>query len=408
MRPLSFAALLLCTLSLHADSWPRFRGPNGEGRSDLKGVPSTWSESDLAWTVNLPGKGHSCPVIWEDALFVTTGGEDGSRTLLCLDANTGEERWQVTQKYAASHLHQKNSYASGTPATDGEHVVVAFADEQHYVVTAYSMKGEQLWTNDLGGFNSQHGQGVSPIIYKGMAIVPNDQWGPSDYVAFDVKTGKEIWKSDRKFVKTSYATPMILNVKGQDQIISLSGGVGLAGIDPANGKQLWATGELPQRTVASPVASQDGQLIGVCGQGGRGVLMIHVDPTGSGDVSGTHIKATRETAIPYVPTPIIQDHYMYLWNDSGIVCCVDLAGDLSENVWQERVGGNFSGSPILIDGRLFCISEDGEVVVVKASPQYELLGKTALGDPSYSTPSVANGRVYFRTFHKLICLKAKS
>lgn len=391
-----------------ADSWPRFRGPNGTGHSNLKGIPSEWSASDYEWTIDLPGKGHSSPIIWDNTLFVTTGHEDGSRTLLCLDATTGKERWQVTQSFAANHLHQKNSYASGTPATDGERVIVAFADEEHYVVTAYSMAGEQLWTHDLGTFNSQHGQGLSPIIYEGKVIVPNDQWGPSAYTAFDIKTGEVLWKSDRKFIKTSYATAMIMPIAGKDQIIALSGGVGLAGIDPETGKQLWASGELPQRTVASPLATQDGRVIGICGQGGRGTILVAVDPTGSGDVSQTHVKGTRETSIPYVPTPVIDEHYLYLWNDDGIVCCVDLAGDLSDNVWRQRVGGNFSGSPVLIDGRLFCISEDGEVVVLKASPTYELLGRSSLGEPSYSTPAVANGRVYFRTFGKLMCLKAKS
>ncbi|MCA9030291.1 MAG: PQQ-binding-like beta-propeller repeat protein [Planctomycetaceae bacterium] len=389
------------------ENWPRFRGPNGSGHSTQKGIPSEFKADDLEWSIDLPGKGHSSPVIWGDNLFVTSGTETGERILQCLDANTGTERWKVSQQFGANHLHKKNSYASGTPAVDGEHVVVAFADEEHYRVTAYTFKGEQLWTQDLGSFNSQHGQGVSPIIYEGMVIVPNDQWGPSALVAFDVTSGKEMWKSDRRFIKTSYATAMIMNVKGKDQIIALSGGVGLAGIDPETGKQIWASGELPQRTVASPMATEDGRVIGVCGQGGRGVIMVAVDPTGEGDVSQTHIKGTRETNIPYVPTPVIDGHYMYLWNDDGIVCCVDLAGDLGENVWRQRVGGNFSGSPVLIDGRLFCISEDGDVVVVQASPEYKLLGKSSLGESSYSTPAVANGRVYFRTFHKLMCLKAK-
>jgi outer membrane protein assembly factor BamB len=135
--------------------------------------------------------------------------------------------------------------------------------------------------------------------------------------------------------------------------------------------------------------------------------MVAVDPTGRGDVSATHIRSTREQNIPYVPTPIIDGRYMFLWNDDGIVCCVDLSGDLQTNLWRNRVGGNFSASPVLINNRLFSVSEEGEVVVLDAAPQYQLLGRTPLGDPSYATPAVANDRVYFRTFHKLFCLKAK-
>ena len=411
MRWTDIVALGLClavNLTAAADSWPRFRGPNGTGISELKGIPSTWTEQDYEWVIDLPGKGHSSPVVWDKFLFVTTGTDEGARTLLCLDADSGKELWKVTQEFAANHLHKKNSYASGTPVVDGEHVVVAFADEQHYIVSCYSMLGELKWSKDLGTFNSQHGQGVSPIIYEGMVIVPNDQWGPSRVDAYDVKTGQLKWSSERKFVKTSYATPIVLSVEGKDQIVCLSGGVGLAGIDAKTGKELWSSGELPQRTVASPLVTSNGLVLGTCGQGGRGTLMVAVDPSGSGDVSTTHVKATREQNLPYVPTPIVFGDHLYLWNDDGIVCCVNTSGDMTENVWRARVGGNFSGSPIVIDGRIFCISEDGEVVVLATGDKYELLGRSPLGDNSYATPAVGNGRVYFRTFHKLACLKAKS
>lgn len=410
MRSLSKVVFGLCLASAlvaQADSWPRFRGPNGTGHADLKGVPSTWTESDYEWVIDLPGKGHSSPVIWDNRLYVTSGHDDGSRTLSCHDASTGKELWQVTQQFEANHLHKKNSYASGTPAVDGEHVVVGFADEKHYILSCYTVNGELKWTKDLGGFNSQHGQGVSPIIYNGMAIIPNDQWGPSQINAYDVASGELNWSSDRKFVKTSYATPMILSVDGKDQIICLSGGVGLAGLDPATGKELWASGELPQRTVASPAATASGLVIATCGQGGRGTLMVAVDPHGQGDVSGSHVKATRDQNLPYVPTPIVVGNNLYLWNDDGIVCCIDTTGSMEENVWRARVGGNFSGSPVLIEDRLYCISEDGEVVVLAIGDEYKLLGKNPLGEPSYATPAVGNGRVYFRTFNKLACLKAR-
>ena len=117
--------------------------------------------------------------------------------------------------------------------------------------------------------------------------------------------------------------------------------------------------------------------------------------------------AERKQNLPYVPTPIVHEGHLYLWNDDGIVCCTDLSGDLSENVWRERVGGVYSGSPVLIDGKLYCISEEGLVTVVKASPKFEKLGQSPLGDQSYATPAVANGRVYLRGFGTLACLKAK-
>ena len=397
-----------------ADQWPRFRGPNGEGKSDLQGVPTNWSMNDYEWVLDLQGIGHSSPAIWNEFLFVTqgetdpqTGAVNGSRSLICLDALTGERKWSDTIELSANHLHKKNSYGSGTPATDGERVYVVFADEQHYLVNAYTMGGELVWSEDIGTFTSQHGQGVSPMLYNGLVIVPNDQMGPSSILALNAETGKTEWKTERVHRKTSYSTPMVLNVNGQDQLICLSGATGLSGIDPQNGRMIWKSGELPLRTVASPMYG-NGLLMASCGQGGRGKFMVFVDPTGRGEVGTTHVKAERIQNLPYVPTPIIDGNYAYLWNDDGVVCCIDLSGDVTQNVWRERIGGNFSGSPVMINGKLYCISEEGEIAVVDASPNFHEYGKNPLGDVSYATPAVANGRVYFKGFGTLACLKANA
>lgn len=397
---------LLPAVLIQAQEWTRFRGPNGTGISELKGVPTTWSLNDYEWIVDLPGKGHSSPVIWGESLFLTTSQEDGSRTLVCLNAETGKILWTDTIPLGANHLHKKSSYASGTPAVDGKRVYVGFADDEHYTVLAYSHAGERIWTRDLGSFSSQHGQGVSPMVHGDLLIVPNDQRGPSQIVALSVDTGDEVWSTrDRRSGAASYATPMILNIDGNDRLICLSGTHGLSAHDLATGEEVWASGELPQRTVGSPTFGA-GLLFATCGSGGIGKYMVAVDPHGKGDVSESHIKGVRTQNLPYVPTPVVHEDHLYLWNDNGIVCCVDLKGDLTENVWRQRIGGNFSGSPVLIDGKLYCMSEDGEVVVMDASPTYHLHGKSPLPEASYSTPAVANGRVYFRTFTKLASLKA--
>lgn len=408
LRAVALASLLALTATgsraLSDDAvWARFRGDNGVGRSTLTGVPSTWTSADYEWRRKLPGKGHSSPVIWHDKLFVTCGQDDGKRMLLCLDAATGEDVWSRTITLGASHLHLKNSYASGTPAVDAERVYAAFADDQHYVVAAYDHEGEQLWTKDLGSFTSQHGQGVSPMLVGELLIVPNDQAGPSSIVALNQKTGEIVWTTkDRPIEEASYSTPMVITgPDGKDQLIVLSQAAGMSAIDPANGRTLWTTGPFPLRTCGSPVYG-GGVLVATCGQGGNGKYLAAVEPTTAGKTP--NVRYTRDRELPYVPTPVAHEGHLFLWLDGGVVSCLDMA--TGEPLKTQRVGGKFSGSPVLIDGRLFCISEEGEIVVVAATPELTVLGKSPLGDESYSTPAVANGRVYFRGFHSLACLRA--
>ena len=397
---------ILSSGSSEAQNWTRFRGENGTGISAQKGVPTSWSQGDYAWNIELPGVGHAAPIIWEDKLFICSAVDEGAmRYLFCLNAETGEQVWSRLVGMNRSHKHNKSSWASSTPCTDGELVYVTFADKENYLVAAYDFDGDLIWKRNLGAFESQHGLGVSPIVFEDMLIVANDQDGPSSVVALDKKTGKTRWSTLRSIQRASYATPIILREKGEKpQLIVVSGGMGITSLNPANGVMNWMTGEFPLRTVASPVYGA-GLVIASCGQGGRyGVLQIAVDPHGKGNVAETHVKWKRERLLPYVPSPIVYEGHLYEWNDEGIVACVDLK--TGENVWTKRIGSNYSGSPICIDGKLYCISEDGEVVVIAASPEYKLHGKTSLDDPSHSTPAIANGRLYLRTYHRLLCLKA--
>jgi outer membrane protein assembly factor BamB len=400
-------AMLAITQFAQAEeaNWPRFRGMNGTGHSQLVGLPTEWTSADYEWVRKLPGKGHSSPVIWGDKLFVTCGQDDGKRTLVCLNANTGDELWANTMTLGASHLHLKNSYASGSPAVDGEKIFAAFADDQHYVVKAFTFGGDQVWEKDLGSFTSQHGQGVSPMLVGDLLVVPNDQAGPSSIVALNKNTGETAWTTkDRPSEEVSYATPMLLaGPDGKDQLIVVSQATGISGLDPATGGVLWSTGPFPLRTCGSPVYD-NGVIVATCGQGGNGKYLAAVEPAAAGQTPKT--RYTKDRELPYVPTPIAFEGHLYLWLDGGVVSCLNMA--TGESVRTERVGGKFSGSPVLIDGKLYCISEAGEVVVVAATPELTILGRSPLGDESYSTPAVGNGRAYFRGFHQLACLKAKT
>jgi outer membrane protein assembly factor BamB len=391
-----------------ADNWSRFRGENGSGVSKEQGFSAPWSPDRVRWTVSVPGTGHSSPVIWDDKLFLTTASDTGTtRSVLCFDARTGKQIWTKSIQLNANPKHPKSSWASATPAVDGEHVFVAFADVQRYLLLAYDFEGKQLWQEDLGGFESQHGEGASPILFEDLLIMVNDQDGPSSIVARDKRTGRAVWTAPRHSgtQSTSYATPFIYQSKeGQPQLICSSSFSGVSALDPRTGKTIWTTKALPHRTVGSPVLSS-GLILQCCGAGGQGNLMVAVDPSGHGDVSQTEIRYKRTKMLPYVPTPLAYQNYVFLWCDRGTVCCVDpMSGN---DVWVKRIGGDFSGSPIGAGGMLFNIDEHGDVVVLAAGPEFKLLGKIPLGEPSNSTPAVANGRLYLRTFHHLTCVAAR-
>jgi outer membrane protein assembly factor BamB len=408
--PIACSALFLgavLTVAARGDNWTRFRGENGTGQSSEHGFSPQWSTTHVAWTADLPGIGHSSPVVWGDKLFITSSEDNGlKRYVLCLDARLGNKIWSRTVSFNASRKHPKSSYASSTPAVDGERVYVVFADAEHQILYAYDFEGNAVWQYDLGSYESQHAQGSSPVLFEDLVILANDQDGPSSLVACDKRTGKPVWSVERKSgpQTTAYSTPLLYQPKeGPAQLICSSGASGVSSYDPRTGKRNWTTNSLPARTVASPVLA-GGLIFQCCGGGGQGKAMVAIDPGGHGDVSKSHIRYERTQILPYVPTPVSHGNYLFLWGDHGIVSCMDQAK--GKDVWTKRVGGEFSSSPICINGMLLNVDERGNVTVLAAAPQYKQLGKFSLNDPSHSTPAVANGRLYFRTFHHLACVEA--
>jgi outer membrane protein assembly factor BamB len=402
--------LILALVSLFldnasAENWPRFRGENGTGLSKQPGIPVAWEAGDYAWTIDLPGVGHSAPVIWDKTLFVTSATEGGgTRYLHCLDADSGQQRWQTSVTLGESKKHLKNSWASSTPATDGQRVYVMFADNAKLTISAWNFEGKQVWTKDLGSYESEHNLGVSPLVQDGLLIVSNDQVGPSSLLALNPETGETVWTAERNPGKTSYSTPVIAPGKaGSLQILCISESNGITSTDLRTGKLNWQTPKLPMRTVASPIVA-DGLIFATCGEGGNGKYFAaaKIDPDAD---NATRIVYERKTMLPYVPCLVAKDGLLFLWGDKGIMVCLEIA--TGKEVWSERIDGQFSGSPVCIEDRLYCVTEDGIVVVLQAGPEFRELGRTALGDDCHSTPAVANGHLYLRTFHKVFAVKAK-
>jgi outer membrane protein assembly factor BamB len=403
--------LLLSAFVAQAENWAQLRGPDGRGISCDKGIPVKWTAKDYAWQVKLPGKGHSSPVVWGDMVLVTSAARGGERRALqAFEAATGKEIWTEHLGGNTHPKHALNSYASATPCTDGKLVYVAWGDNDEYFMVAHDLKtGKEKWRKQLPPSLSKHGHGTatSPVLFEDLVIILNEHdTGPGYIAALDKATGKERWKIARKIEIMTYATPIIIEVKGEPVLINSCLDDGLMGINPRNGKVLWSTpGNFDLRTVAMPV-HWNGIVYGSCGGGGRGTQMLAVKVGGKGNVTETHIAWKRQKSLPYVPTPIVYGDHLYMWLDNGIVICAD--PKTGREIWNERVGrGDFSSSPVCIDGKIYCSSRTGEFTVIKASPKYELLGRSQLGEATHATPAVSNGRMFLRGFAKLYCLEAK-
>ena len=407
-----FLVVGLCgALTLQAENWAQFRGPDGRGISNDKGLPVKWTAKDYKWQVKLPGIGHSSPVVWGNTVLITSAARAGEqRALQAFDTDTGKVIWT---EYLGGNTHPKhalNSYASATPCTDGKRVYVTWGDNDEYFMVAHDLKtGKEKWRKQLPPSLSKHGHGTatSPIIFEDLVILLNEHdTGPGYIVALNKNTGKQQWLIKRRIEIMTYATPIIIEVNGEPQLINSCLDDGLMGIDPRKGKVLWTTpGNFDLRTVAMPV-HWNGIVYGSCGAGGKGKLMMAVKVGGKGNVSGSHIAWKRQRSLPYVPTPIVYDDHIYMWLDNGIVICAD--PKTGEEVWNERVGrGDFSSSPVCIDGKIYCSSRTGEFTVIKASPKYELLGRSQLGEATHATPAISNGRMFLRGFEHLFCLEAK-
>jgi outer membrane protein assembly factor BamB len=408
------SGLVLVALALPAGAqeWTQFRGPNATGVSAAKGLPVTWSESDVVYRVKLAGESHSQPVVWGDKIFVTSATKDNGkeRFLVCLSKADGKELWKKSYTQPTHKPGNVNSgFANGSAAVDAERVYANFVSEQQFSVRAFDHSGKELWTANLGTFTSQHGYGASPMLYDGKLIVTNDQDAESFIVALDAKSGKTVWKSARRPQKqgTAYSTPVLLERPGQKpELLTTSQSHGISSIDPKTGAMNWEAKVFDKRAVASPVVA--GNLVfGSCGSGGGGIYLAAVKLGGKGDVTSSHQAYTLKDAdtAGYVPTPLVAGDKLFLVSDSGFGSCVEAA--TGKVLWRERLGNGFFASPVLADGKIYGVTKDGQVVVWEASSEFKLLGKTSLGEGSNSSPAIDGNRFYFKTYTQLICVGGK-
>jgi outer membrane protein assembly factor BamB len=306
-------------------------------------------------------------------------------------------------------LNNATAFDTSSPTVDDRRVYVAWCTpEKHTVVALDVERGNELWRRELPGpFEGDHNFGSSPILFNDLLILQNDQAATSFVTALDRHTGDTRWKTDRPKVKTSYSTPVIHESESSaPQLILGCSTRGLSSLDPTTGKLNWELADLfgDLRIVGSPALAA-GLVFTQCGSGGGGKRMYAIrpgDPTTGGDPA---IAYELQGSLPYVPTPVARGSLLFFISDGGVASCID--APTGNVLWRERVGGNYFSSPIRVADRIYCVSRAGEVAVFAADRQFKLLGKVDLGEPSHSTPAVAGGVMYLRTFSHLMAVGGK-
>ena len=400
--------VILASVS-QGQQWTRFRGPNGQGISDTKTIPVKWTEKDYNWKTELPGGGHSSPVLRGEKLFVTSGDKQGEKSmLLAINASDGTVLWQKEYSLSKYRPNKLNSFASATPAVDAESVYVLFTSPEETILAALNHKGTEIWKRTFEGVHCQHGAGNSPIVINGTVVFTHEHENSSSknagsfWTALDCKTGETRWKLDRQTsAKTSYSTPCVYTpAGGQPQLIFTSLAHGMTSVDPRSGNVIWEVNSaFISRVISSPVIAND-SLIGTCGDYGAGKRLIAIRPGASDkSVRPAEIYKIESSSVPYVSTSVAKNGLLFMFLDRGDILCLRSA--TGERLWREKPAGRFFGSPVCVDGKLYCITTNGDVVVVKAAETYELLAINSLGETSHSTPAVSGGRMYLRTFSHL-------
>jgi len=392
-------SVLFATAGFAADAnWPSWRGPRGDGHSTESGLPTRWDTSSLLWKTPLKGRGQSSPTIWGDRIFLTTALENGRQRLVFgVDVRDGRILWeQVAWTGEPEKSHVMNGWASATCATDGD-VVVAFFGKGG--LHAYSVDGQPLWSRDLGTFEGPWGTAASPVIVGGLVIQNGDSEQDAFLEAFDCRTGNRVWRRSRPDHR-GWSTPVLIRHEGRDQLV-LNGHTGVTAYDPATGAELWFTKNSNGRGEPTVTPGRDFLYV-VCGLGGD---MYAVRPA-----TGAHSPEVVWTAPRRggrdLPAPVVVGDYVIVSSLSGVATCYD--AKTGKEHWKERLGGQFSSSPIAFGGLVFHQNEAGETVVIEPGPALRIVARNALAaapDELFrASLTPLGGRIYSRSTTHLYCL----
>ncbi len=405
MRSLMAVGVLsFIAASASAGDWVEFRGPTGQGHAaDLK-LPTEWSSTkNVAWKTPIAGLGWSSPIVVGDRIFLTTAvpvgdGEkkDQSLRAICLNAATGKPLWDIEvfmqDGKTASPIHSKNSHASSTPVSDGKHVFVHFGTHGTACLT---LDGKIVWQNRELKYEPRHGNGGSPILVDDMLVVSCDGTNTMFVVALDKATGQVRWRTPREHKngsKFSFGTPLLIEVNGGKQIVS-PGTFHVAAYRPKDGSEIWRVDYGQGYSVIPRPVFGHGLIF--LSSGYDTPTLLAIKPDGQGNVTETHVAWKTNKSAPHTPSPLLVGDQLYVVSDNGIATCFNAVS--GEQVWQKRIGGNFSSSPLFADGKIYLQSEQGDGIVLQPGSEYVELAKNELEPRTFASYAVADGALLIRT-----------
>lgn len=401
-RTLACLVTTFCVSSLLAN-WPEFRGPSKDGVVSGVKLPTVWSaDQNIVWRSELPGEGWSSPVVVGDSAFLTAAiaAESDSEkprfelALLILDVSSGTLTKRLplfTESPDSPGIHSKNSHASPTAVLSGSHLYLHFG---HQGTACTTLEGEVIWKNDTLGYPPVHGNGGSPAVVDNLLIFSRDGADISEVTALDAATGQVVWQRERDIEankRFSFCTPLSLTVDGRGQLIVPGSNV-VQSLDPQTGAELWRVTYDGYSVVPRPI--YESGLVYVCTGFDRPSLLA-IDPTGSGDVTDTHVKWQTNSNIPNTPSLVGFDGKIAMISDKGIASCFDATS--GRQLWKERIGGNFSASPILSGSLMYMLSEDGVCTVLDVSSEPTEIAVNRLDERSLASPAVVGNDLLIRT-----------
>jgi outer membrane protein assembly factor BamB len=388
-----------------AKYWTRWRGPSGQGHVAGTNYVDTWSDTvNVKWKAAVPGIGHSSPIVWRDYIFLTTSHNDGTRmTMLAYSRSKGALLWETAiPSSGREHTYWKNSHASATAVTDGERVYASFGT---HGLAAFDFTGKIVWHTKLGDLSNYHGSAGSPVLYKDKVIIYQDHDGTatlgSFVAAFDTRSGKVAWKTDRT-ARVGWGTPVVIRAGDRDELV-INSQARVQAYDPNTGAELWSVRGTTREVIPTPVV---GHGLVFCSSGRAGPTLA-IAPGGKGDVTETHVAWSSPKGSPFVPSGLVHGEYLYLVNDMQSILTVHEA-KTGKVVYQDRLGTpvkeGFSVSPVAVGDKLFFTNDEGQTFVVQAGAAFKLLRTNELKARVLASPALVDGIWYWRTDKELIAI----